>query len=112
MAKFPLPRMLKRLAARHRGLRLPNSLASAAAISFSLTFITAIVAIALNLVPAVSLRLSPELDASVILLMVPMAALLFALVFEVVRTALSGEQSQPLQQKAPLMAWSPGRGEG
>jgi putative exporter of polyketide antibiotics len=112
MPKPNLNRLLKRLSRRRGGVKFSNNLASAAAISFALTFVSAIVALTLGLVPKVTLHFGTELDSSVVLLMVPMVALLFALVFEVVRTALAGDRAQPMPEASPLMAWSPGRGEG
>jgi hypothetical protein len=112
MPKPAIHRLLQRLSRRRSGPKLPNSLASAAAISFALTFVSAVIALALGLLPQVTWRIGTDLDAGVVLLMAPMVALLFALVFEVVRTALAGDRALPLPLGTPAMAWSPGRGEG
>jgi len=117
VANPPIYRLLKRLSRRRTGPKLSNSMASAAAISFALTFVSAVVAITLGLLPQVTWRLGTDLDSGVILLMTPTVALLFALVFEVVRTALAGDRAQPAPlpnalAANSLAAWSPGRGEG
>lgn len=53
----------------------------------------------------------PDLDTEVVLLFLPLSALIFALVFEVMRMGVgNGREPGSTEQRAE--SWSPGRGEG
>jgi len=94
-------------------LRLGNPLTTATAISFSLTFVAGGIALLLGLFPAHAIIGSREVDTGVILLLVPLTALLFAIIVEVVRSILrEGLRPAKPRQANPLSAWKPGHGEG
>ena len=76
----------------------PPSLTSAAAISFSLTFVGASVALLTGaLSPSITAMPLP-VDVGVLLLMVPLCALVLAMLVEVLRAALGGA---PPHRSAP-----------
>ncbi len=108
---------LRRLSVLKRGLsRRPlfgNALTAATAISFSLTFVVAIVALLLGIIPERSLNIGFGIDTGVLLLFVPLCALVFAILVEVLRTMIGGG-FKPDKPPAPnpLSAWRPGHGEG
>jgi len=93
-------------------LRLPrfrNALTAATAISFSLTFLVAGVALMLGLIPPRAIVGAGEIDTAVVVLFVPLCALLFAIIAEVVRSILrEGLQPVKPRQSNPLSAWKPG----
>ena len=97
-------------------LRLPmfrNALSAATAISFSLTFVGAGIALLLGIIPPRAIVGGGEIDTAVVLLFVPLCALLFAILIEVVRASLrEGLQAPKARQSNPLSAWKPGHGEG
>lgn len=92
-----------------------NTLMAAAAISFSLTFVAAGLAILFGLVPPVSVPGIASLDLAVLLLLVPLCALMLSILVEVVRLALS-QGSLPghslVRTASAGRAWRPGTGEG
>jgi hypothetical protein len=97
-----------------KAARRRRTLFSAALISFSLTFLGVILAVLAGYLPAQQALLSGTIDPEVVLLFVPLAALVFAIVAEAARLSLKGD---PLRLDAsrpvpPLSAWTPGRGEG
>ncbi len=93
--------------------RRGQALSAAAAIGFSLTFVGAGIAMLVGFIPPRTLIGSGELDTSVVLLFVPLCALVFALLVEVVRTMIAGGLKQDRPRPAnPLAAWRPGNGEG
>ena len=88
-----------------------NAMSAAAAISFSLTFVIAIAAFALGLVPA--LDFGGSIETGVVLLFVPLCALVFAILAEAVRGSLARSFKPEAPRAAnPLAAWRPGHGEG
>lgn len=101
--------------ARTRHLRrlFSNPLSVAAAISFSLTFVGAGVALLLGLVPQNLLFGAQQVDTGVVLLFVPLCALLLAIMVETVRATLNnGIAKAPAPRVNALSAWKPGQGEG
>ena len=95
--------------------RRRHPLLVAAAISFSLTFVGAGVALLLDLVPFRPLPGLMDTEASMVLLLVPLCALLLALLVEVVRAVLVGgpdDRPAPAPAPNPPAAWRPGSGEG
>jgi hypothetical protein len=97
-----------------RPARLGTSrLTAAAAIGFSLTFVAAGIAVLMGLVPPRMMLGLGGLDATVLLLFVPLCALTFAILAEAVRATLTGSFRQAARSHAsPLEPWRPGRGEG
>ena len=90
-----------------------SRLTAAAAIGFSFTFVAAGVAMLAGVVPDRVLFGLGGMDATVLLLFVPLCALTLAILAEAVRTTLAGEFRQPARVHAnPLEPWRPGRGEG
>ena len=88
-----------------------NAMSAAAAISFSLTFVVAIAAFALGLVPA--LNFGGSIETGVVLLFVPLCALVFAILVEAVRGSLARSFKPEAPPTANLLAaWRPGHGEG
>jgi hypothetical protein len=97
------------------GRRSPgaNRLSAAAIIGFSLTLVGAGIAMLLGLVPQRMLPALDGMDATVLLLFVPLCALTFAILAEAVRASLTGSFRQAVRAKAnPLEPWRPGHGEG
>ena len=102
---------MKYLAATRR-----KALTTATVISFSLTFLLGDLAILLGLLPsdlrAVESALG-RIDTGVVLLLVPVIALIAAMVVEATRLALRGpvviDEARPV---GPLTDWKPGNGEG
>lgn len=93
-----------------------KALTTVTVISFSLTFLLGGLAILLGLLPpnlqAVESALG-RIDTGVVLLLVPVVALIAAIVVEATRLALRGpvviDQTRPV---GPLTDWKPGNGEG
>ena len=90
-----------------------RSLFSTSVISFSLTFVGVGVAVLAGYLPAQQALLTGKIDAEVVLLFVPLAALVFAIVAEAIRIAAKG----PLlprggRRTKALSDWTPGHGEG
>lgn len=101
-ARFSLPRRFFR-----------NPLNAAAAISFSLTFLAAGIALLVGIIPSRVIVGMSEVDVGVVLLFVPLCALLLAIIVEVVRSIMRDGISQPAPRKTnSLDAWKPGTGEG
>ena len=82
---------------RRAGADRAASLTSVTAISFSLTFVGVSVALRAGLLPAQVTALSAGVDVGVLLLFLPLCALAFAIIAEVVRAAVKG----PLRVGAP-----------
>lgn len=96
-----------------KGKRSSRSLLSASIISFSLTFVGVSLAVLAGYLPAQQALLTGQLDAEVVLLFVPLCALVFAIVAEVLRIAAKGPlRSTPVRRMTPLSDWKPGHGEG
>jgi hypothetical protein len=89
-----------------------NRLASTAVIGFSLTLVGAGVAMLLGLVPNRMLPALNGMDASVLLLFVPLCALTLAILAEAARTSFGNGFRRVARPSNPLEPWRPGRGEG
>jgi hypothetical protein len=88
-------------------------LAAAAVIGFSLTLVSVGLAILAGVVPSRLLPDARSVDATVLLLFVPLCALTFAILAEAVRTTVTGNAHQAARAPASrLDPWRPGRGEG
>ncbi|WP_299643865.1 hypothetical protein [Devosia sp.] len=86
---------------------------AATAISFSLTFVGAGIALMLGIIPPRAITGAGDVDMAVVLLFVPLCALLFAIIAEVVRASLrEGLRPPKPRQSNPLSAWKPGHDEG
>lgn len=109
--KLPAPRKTRSISA---GRLFRNPLGAAAAISFSLTFVVAGILFATGVIPPHTIAGLGEIETGVVMLFVPLCALLFAIIAEVVRSILhDGLRHQPKPRAAnPLAAWKPGTGEG
>ncbi len=92
-----------------------NALMATAAISFSLTFVVAGLAILFGLVPPLAIPGMASLDLAVLLLVVPLCALMATLLVEVVRLGFTQGTLPGQGLLAPARsprAWRPGTGEG
>lgn len=90
-----------------------SRLASTAVIGFSFTFVAAGVAMLVGLVPQRMLPSLDGLDATVLLLFVPLCALTLTILAEAVRATITGSYRRPAHVQAnPLEPWRPGQGEG
>jgi hypothetical protein len=102
---------MKFLATAHR-----RALTGATVIAFSLTFALAGFALLFGLLPETAAFLTTRqgpIDTGVVLLVVPLVALVGAIVFQAVRLTLAGPvQMQPPRPARTLTDWQPGRGEG
>lgn len=95
------------------GKRRRRNLISASIISFSLTFVVVSLAALAGYLPVKDTLLSARFDIEVVLLLVPLCALVFAIVAEVLRIAAKGPlRSTVPRHMAPLSNWKPGHGEG
>ena len=95
------------------GVDKAAQMTSVTAISFSLTFVGVSLALLAGVLPARVVAFGEGLDAGVLLLFLPLCALAFAIVAEVLRAAVKG----PLRIGAPprtrpLSGWRPGPGDG
>lgn len=95
---------------RRRKLQV-TALSTATAISFSLTFMVAGLALLLGLVPTPDFAFTPELDIGVLMLFVPVCALTLAVLFEVTRVIVRGVP-EPALRPASVLRWQPRNGEG
>ncbi len=87
-------------------------LTSVTAISFSLTFVGVGVALLAGLLPERVSTLGNSIDVGVLLLFVPLCALVFAMVAEVLRAVVKGPlRSIAPPRMRPLSGWRPGHGE-
>ena len=109
--KLPTPRKARPFSSRRL---FRNPLSAGMAISFSLTFVVAGILFATGVIPPHTIAGLGEIDTGVVMLFVPLCALTFALMGEVVRSILrDGLRHQPKPRNAnPLAAWKPGTGEG
>src|SRR5690606_11042208 len=90
-----------------------RSLYSGAVISFSLTFFGVGLAALAGYLPARHVLMSGSIDPEVVLLFVPLAALVFAIVAEALRIAVTTPRRPGAGRRArPLSEWTPGHGEG
>lgn len=91
-----------------------SRLSAAAVIGFSLTLVITGIAMLAGLVPQRMLPALDGIDATILLLFVPLCALTLAILAEAVRATMTGGFS-PVGARShenPLEAWRPGRGEG
>lgn len=91
-----------------------SRLSAAAIIGFSLTLVGAGVAMLFGLVPQRMLPALDGIDATILLLFVPLCALTLAILAEAVRTSLTGS-FRPVVARSHttrLEPWRPGEGEG
>lgn len=91
-----------------------SHLSAAAVIGFSLTLVITGIAMLLGLVPQRMLPALDGIDATILLLFVPLCALTLAILAEAIRATLTGNFS-PVAARSrenPLEPWRPGRGEG
>lgn len=93
-----------------------RALTSVTVIAFSLTFVGAGIALMAGMLPNRADFLTGatgSVDTGVVLLLVPLCALVLAILFEATRLALRGpvQMSQPRAIPA-LTEWKPGHGEG
>jgi uncharacterized membrane protein len=87
-------------------------LTSVTAISFSLTFVGVGVALLAGLLPERVSTLGENLDVGVLLLFLPLCALVFAMIAEVLRAAVKGPlRSVAPPRMRPLSGWRPEPGE-
>lgn len=91
----------------------PASVSAIASITFALVFLVAIGAFALGALPSEALTFGGNVEAGVVLLFVPLCALIFAVLVEVIRSALT----QSFAPRTPrvdnaVLGWRPGHGEG
>jgi TRAP-type C4-dicarboxylate transport system permease small subunit len=108
--KLPTARKARPFSARRL---LRNPLTSAAAISFSLTFVAGGIALLTGLLPARATTAMGEIDTGVVVLFVPLCALLLAIIVEVVRSIVrDGLRYQAPRKANALESWKPGMGEG
>lgn len=90
-----------------------SRLSAAAVIAFSLTLVGAGVAMLVGLVPHRMLPALDGIDATIVLLFVPLCALTLAILAEAVRAAFAGSLRPATVRSAnPLEPWRPGQGEG
>ena len=91
----------------------PWNLATVVAISFSLTFVGVSVALLMGVLPASVASIQPPVDLGVLMLMVPLCALFFTMLAEVLLAAIRGLPRIRAPRPTPaLSAWRPGHGEG
>lgn len=90
-----------------------GSVSAVATITFALVFLGVIAAFALGALPSEALTFGGNVEAGVVLLFVPLCALIFAVLVEVIRSALTSSFG-PHQSRAdgPILNWRPGHGEG
>lgn len=89
------------------------AIATVATISFSLTFVVASLGILTGLVPPMIAFVDPRVDVAVVVLMLPLCALVFTMLAEVLRAVFKGVPRTRAPRLMPaLSTWRPGRGEG
>lgn len=82
----------------------------AAVVSFSLTLLAGSIAVLTGLVP-LHVSVAERVDVGAVLFVVPVLALVLAVVFEVTRIALTRPEL-PMPRRQQTVRWSPGRREG
>jgi uncharacterized membrane protein YidH (DUF202 family) len=93
--------------------QLSWNLTSVTAISFSLTFVLMSVALLAGVMPQSFAALPMPVDLGVLLLMVPLCALVLAIMAEALRAAMQGVPSGKARRTATALSqWRPGHGEG
>jgi hypothetical protein len=99
--------------AKKSGTLAHPSLPTITAISFSLTFVGVSIAFLLGALPPSFAGLAAPVDLGVLLLVVPLCALVLAMMAEVLRTAIRGlPRTRPVRNATTLSEWRPGHGEG
>jgi Mg2+/Co2+ transporter CorB len=90
-----------------------GSASAVATITFALVFLGVIAAFALGALPSEALTFGGNVEAGVVLLFVPLCALIFAVLVEVIRSALTSSfgPRRP-QSEGQVLNWRPGHGEG
>jgi hypothetical protein len=91
-----------------------SRLSAAAVIGFSLTLVVTGIAMLIGIVPQRMLPALDGIDATILLLFLPLCALTFAILAEAIRATMTGSFS-PVAARSrdnPLEPWRPGRGEG
>ena len=89
------------------------NLASVTAISFSLTFVGVSIALLTGFLPPAVVPLAMPVDLGVLLLIVPLTALVLAILAEAFRGALRGVPEAPAPRTVTALSdWRPGHGEG
>lgn len=87
------------------------ALGTTAVVSFSLTLLAGGIAVLAGAVPLKMLNLGARLDVGALLFVMPVLALVLAVIFEATRIAMTGaDLPQPRRQQ--MVRWSPGRREG
>lgn len=95
---------------RHRRI---VDLTTVTAISFSLTFVGVSLMLLAGVMPPSFASLAAPVDIGVLLLMVPLCALVMAMMAEVLRAAVKGSPPRRTHRNATsLSEWRPGHGEG
>jgi hypothetical protein len=90
-----------------------TSLIAVTAISFSLTFVGVSLALLAGVLPPSFAAIQPPVDLGVVLLMVPLFALVLAMMAEALRAAMKGTPRPHVHRAVvALNTWQPGRGEG
>ena len=98
---------------RGRQIAGASRLSAAAVIAFSLTLVGAGIAMLVGLVPHRMLPALDGIDATIVLLFVPLCALTLAILAEATRAAFGGAlQRAPARSANRLEPWRPGQGEG
>ena len=89
------------------------NLASVTAISFSLTFVVVSIALLTGMLPPGIVALAMPVDLGVLLLIVPLTALVLAILAEAFRGALRGVPTTHTPRTVTALSdWRPGHGEG
>jgi hypothetical protein len=88
-------------------------LTTVTAISFSLTFVGVSLMLLAGVIPPSFAALEAPVDLGVLLLIVPLCALVLAMMVEVLRAAIKGTPGRRLSRNASTLSdWRPGHGEG
>lgn len=99
------------------GLARRHALTTTTVIAFSLTFVLAGIALLLGYLPETTSFLKTpsgaSIDTGVVILVVPLVALVIAILVEAIRLAWLGPIKFDTPRPAPsLTGWKPGHGEG
>ena len=88
-------------------------LTTVTAISFSLTFVGVSLMLLAGVMPPSFAALEAPVDIGVLLLIVPLCALVLAMMAEVLRAAIKGTPPRRTSRNASALSdWRPGHGEG
>jgi hypothetical protein len=91
--------------------RASQILTTTSIVSFSLTLLAGGTAVLTGLVPLGHLTFGERVDVGTLLFVMPMVALVLAVVFEVTRIALTAPKL-PEPRRQQRVRWTPGRREG